>query len=349
MDTNDTENQYVQSESDRISKLIRSLLEGELPRQLGDRVRMWYAEDEMREEKDRQLAEIFSQLVTEQVPDSSARKSLESLKKRLSFPDTTIHSPSLRKLRLRKLSLKIAAVILPLMLFIGGYFLYNHYDASRQSDPQAYIVVPMSESRKHLILPDGSQVWITAGSEISYNEEFLTHRSVKINGEAYFSVAKNGSPFEVVSEKLSVYVLGTQFNIRSYSDRQDAYVTLASGSVEVDVAGESYMLSAQEELYCNSSNHSVDIREVYVSELQDLRSDNIIHFDNDPLEEVFRRLSRHYGVDIITEHNFAPNNRIRVEFSGTDNLENVLSVIRLTTGKSFNYEIIDDRVLIRAN
>jgi len=81
-------------------------------------------------------------------------------------------------------------------------------------------------------LPDGSEVWLKAGSEMEYSKDFnVTQRSVRLVGEAYFDVSKNPSmPFYVNTPSLRVKVLGTVFNVKDREGNAPE-VVLAKGSV----------------------------------------------------------------------------------------------------------------------
>ncbi|MCR8561985.1 FecR family protein, partial [Mucilaginibacter sp. BJC16-A38] len=97
-----------------------------------------------------------------------------------------------------------------------------------------------------VILPDGSKVWLNSASSFNYPASFKNQkeRIVELNGEAYFEVAKdNLHPFIVKTDKQSVQVLGTHFNINSYPDEPNVKTTLAEGSIKVtDLAGETKQL-----------------------------------------------------------------------------------------------------------
>ncbi|CAN5526911.1 DUF4974 domain-containing protein [soil metagenome] len=91
-----------------------------------------------------------------------------------------------------------------------------------------------------VILPDGSKVWLNAASSLKYPTKFLSHeRQVELNGEAYFEIThvKTGPnvvrPFRVRSAGQVVEVLGTHFNINSYSDEKSVKTTLLEGKVKV--------------------------------------------------------------------------------------------------------------------
>lgn len=85
-------------------------------------------------------------------------------------------------------------------------------------------------------LPDGSKVWLNAATILKYPSRFASNeRRVEVNGEAYFEVAKNEKqPFRVVlSDSSNVTVLGTHFNVMSYSNETEREITLLEGSVSV--------------------------------------------------------------------------------------------------------------------
>ncbi|GAB3891061.1 DUF4974 domain-containing protein [Larkinella knui] len=90
-----------------------------------------------------------------------------------------------------------------------------------------------------VILPDGSKVWLNAASSLKYPTKFhRSGRNVELSGEAYFEIArcvdgKKAVPFRVQSAGQIVEVLGTHFNINSYSDEAIVKTTLLEGSVKV--------------------------------------------------------------------------------------------------------------------
>jgi len=88
----------------------------------------------------------------------------------------------------------------------------------------------------HLILEDGTKVWLNAASSISYPSSFenVAAREVAITGEVYFEVAPNKSKrFLVKSKSQTVKVLGTHFNINDYGDGGKTVTTLVEGKVSV--------------------------------------------------------------------------------------------------------------------
>src|SRR5690606_26021047 len=106
--------------------------------------------------------------------------------------------------------------------------------ANLESSRQITLRTPLA-GQYQASLPDGTKVWLNAGSEISYPSSFGTRqREVSIKGEVYFEVAKDPSrPFLVASDGQLVEVLGTHFNINAYQDDDMILTTLSEGRVLV--------------------------------------------------------------------------------------------------------------------
>lgn len=131
---------------------------------------------------------------------------------------------------------KIAAVFL-LAFFMGyGVFRYELIPVSEQLS-QDYIKTEVPLGSKSVVtLPDGSRVWINAGSAMSYPVKFdENHRTVKLEGEAFFDVVTNKNrPFFVETEGIKVKATGTQFNVRAYADEAFVETILVKGEIAVN-------------------------------------------------------------------------------------------------------------------
>ncbi|HEY9261932.1 MAG TPA: FecR domain-containing protein [Chitinophaga sp.] len=86
-----------------------------------------------------------------------------------------------------------------------------------------------------LLLPDGSRVWLNAASSLYYPTAFTgKERKIVLSGEAYFEVVPDADkPFIVQSDKTTVQVLGTAFNIMAYADEPNQQTSLVNGSIKV--------------------------------------------------------------------------------------------------------------------
>ena len=90
-------------------------------------------------------------------------------------------------------------------------------------------------SRPSINLPDGSVVTLSYGSSLHYLKTFKgENRVVELEGEAFFEVTPNKlKPFIIKTKGASVKVLGTSFNVRSYTDNQIVEVIVKTGKVEL--------------------------------------------------------------------------------------------------------------------
>jgi ferric-dicitrate binding protein FerR (iron transport regulator) len=176
-------------------------------------------------------------------------------------------------------------------------------------------------------LPDGTQVWLNAGSSLTFPTAFVgRQREVMLTGEAYFEVVKDAAkPFVVVTSKDRVTVLGTHFNVNAYGDEAGVKTSLLEGSVQVD-----NRLLKPGQAYLNGRVIETDLT-------QDVAWKNgMFNFDNKTLEEVMRQLSRWYDLDIIYRDKVEV--RFFAEFPCTTSVENVFKALELTRRVHFKRE-----------
>ncbi len=184
------------------------------------------------------------------------------------------------------------------------------------------INVPNGKNLK-VILSDGSQVLLNAGTQISLSSDFVKSNSRKVTliGEAFFEVAKDPAhPFYVITDQFTTKVLGTKFNISSYKNQTETFVNLVEGKIEVSgkkIAAKKVLAPGQK----ISFNPADRISTVEVAKpKQDMDWLNKeISFDNNTTEEVLTKIERVYGLQIV-------RNRVTVEnfhFSGTFKIENL--------------------------
>jgi len=150
-------------------------------------------------------------------------------------------------------------------------------------------------------LPDGSKVWLNAASKLIYPVSFIGRgqREVSLDGEAYFEISKNKlQPFVVKSKNQEVTVLGTHFNINSYSDEPTVKTTLLEGSVKLKNAKEEVVLiPGQEAIVQNKQIHVVS------AAVQDAVAwkNGYFAFHDEKIESILRKLSRWYNIHVEYE------------------------------------------------
>lgn len=153
-----------------------------------------------------------------------------------------------------------------------------------------------------LTLEDGSLVLLNSASSVVFPTAFVgKERRIEMNGEIYLQVAKNKAlPFYVVTDKLEVQVLGTQFNVKNYPDDINLEVTLEEGKVAVNTLTKRYELSPDKQLRFRKSTAAVNILPVNVSDFISWK-DGVYTFNGNTLSEIVKVLRRWYDVSINIE------------------------------------------------
>lgn len=138
-----------------------------------------------------------------------------------------------KRFTLRRMAMAAAALAAGAV----GIFLYTSYHTTAPETVQ--LIVAQNGSRTQSKLPDGSTVWLNAGSSLSYEADFAgAVREVKLTGEAYFDVASDArKPFVVHTAGIHIKVLGTAFNVKAYTTDKAVETTLISGMVQVTREG----------------------------------------------------------------------------------------------------------------
>jgi ferric-dicitrate binding protein FerR (iron transport regulator) len=128
------------------------------------------------------------------------------------------------------------------LVLTAGLLFWNRTSKGENSDKEA-IAANVNEvstrpgSKSMVKLPDGSVVWLNAGSKISYNKDFGKEiREVYLTGEGFFDVTKNKEkPFIIHTSSINIKVLGTAFNVKAYPEDKQTETSLIRGSIEVTI------------------------------------------------------------------------------------------------------------------
>jgi len=242
-----------------------------------------------------------------------------------------------------------------------GLFLMKQQVGDKRIAPEEKIeIVAEKGVRKKLTLPDGTKIWLNADSRLSYNNFSKSKkRFVHLNGEAYFDVAKNKEkPFIIETDKISIQVLGTAFNVKAYPDEKKTETTLIKGAIALSVnerPNEKILLKPSEKLAVidNKLNHkkgqkpanmftvtignlskvSVENKE-YIQETSWI--DNKLVFKDETMSELIPKIERWYNVEIVLENPKVNTYR----YTGTITKENINQMLKaMQLIKSFNYKI----------
>lgn len=233
-----------------------------------------------------------------------------------------------QKIRFLKIIRTSAAILLLPILIFSGYLYFELKDLHNESAQQLEVMASSGMVSK-VTLPDGSEVWINSKSRISYPQKFVgKRRQVNLSGEAYFKVASSKShPFDVILDNgLTVSAYGTEFNIDSYSDESTIKVTLVDGNVNVNDTNEdlNIRLNKGEQLLYKRDTKEIKVSDVNLF-VETAWKDGKIVFRRTGMEDVVRRLSRHFNVVVQLKD----KELYEYEYSATFTDENLSEILDL--------------------
>lgn len=194
----------------------------------------------------------------------------------------------------------------------------------------------------HIVLPDGTTVWLNSASELKFPSTFSSaSRDVELKGEAYFEVAKyagKGWTFNVKSDRQVVQVLGTKFNISAYENETFVKTSLAEGKVRVTGSGlgKSFTLKPGQESALNTKSSEI---KVYDAEIADAIAwkEGLFVFDNENLFSAMNKISRWYDVEIVYQGE-VKDKALWGTISRTEKIESLLKTLASTGVAKFKIE-----------
>lgn len=188
------------------------------------------------------------------------------------------------------------------------------YHLSNVNNPNSYNTITTPHGGQYqVVLPDGTKVWLNAGSSLRFPLTFdhLNERKVELKGEAYFEVAKQLKaakgkqervPFIVITGRQEVEVLGTHFNINAYTDEPSVRTTLLEGRVKVMEqanAKSGVLLKPGEQ---SIMKDRLAVVKVNTDEVMSWKN-GFFSFNDTDLKSIMRQASRWYDVDVVYEGN----------------------------------------------
>lgn len=234
----------------------------------------------------------------------------------------------------RTWSVAAVAIVLLGLITVTAYWQGSRQIQSNFSD--IVVEAPLGSKTK-LTLPDGSTVWLNAGSKMVYSQGFgVSDRRLAFQGEGYFEVEKNDEmPFLVQTHDVNVTVVGTKFNFRNYPEDEEAVVELLEGKVALEnqLKEEAVRyLSPNEKMVLHKATGEMDITSAKVKEAT-LWTENILLFDEDLLPDIVRKLERSYHVRIEIENEDLKQARFYGQFNQLEqNIYEVLDML-VETGR----------------
>lgn len=263
---------------------------------------------------------------------------------------------------------KVAAIIL--FCVAGAYFIFkkNKPDSIAKVIPKQTIQTlqtqQTSKGKKLTItLSDGTKVIMNADTRLKFPKEFSgATREVYLTGEAFFDVAHNAKiPFIIHTDKISIKVLGTEFNVKSYPGDVTTETTLIHGLIEVTLNNrpdDRIILKPKEKLIVSNSTAektssetkiipSAHSAELLISSLHYISKsdsavvetswmDNKLVFQDESFDKLAEDMERKYDVAIQFKNDIVKNYRFTGIFDN-ETITEVLDALQLT--EKFNYKM----------
>lgn len=281
--------------------------------------------------------------------------------------------PEQQKSKNRKIFLWSMPVFLILAASVWFFTRTKNEEVAQQSKLSSgnSLISTRNGSRTKIELPDGSSVWLNAGSKLEYDKSFGNEtRNVYLTGEAYFDVVRNPErPFIVNTGSAKVKVLGTAFNIRCYPDDKKIETSLIHGSVEVTLNNnpeKKWILKPNHKLVLSYEHLGPQLKEkkkenrkaviepdILEKELTYLPGEinsvetawtfNILSFEDESFAEAAKKMARWYDVEFV----FKNKELEKLMLHGTFTIETIREAMEaLQYSFKFRYEIKDKVVTI---
>ncbi len=308
---------------------ILSYISGLCDSETAETVELWFYRNGKTEEAAETLRPVWEDILSK---DYSAERTATRLafsrftgrikpgqyKKRQSFP------------KFREWA-RLGAAMLLIPLCILSFQLYRKHIAKENIEwTGKYVAMGSIDT---LTMPDGTTVWLNSGSHIFYPEKFSgSARQVYLDGEGVFHVAHDKNrPMIIRTDKASVKVLGTKFNLKAYSEEKITEVSLLEGSVEFYAQGEGMPICrlspgdavAYDKETCETTESRFS-PEDYTS-----WKDRKYYFKNKSLAYIARQLERTFDVTIIIRNDKLPDTKYHMAFVNNENIDEILQYIRL--------------------
>ena len=312
-------------------KIIRYFADGLIPSRYRQQVMSWLIDEADREAKDEALKRVWDE--TDDVMNADAMS--QSVLRNQALRSHHGHQERARQIRLKVL--KYAAVIfLPIALCLGTWFIASNQMASQAMLAECHVE---NGQTKVLLLSDGTQVRLNAGSSLFYPQRFsrlFSRRDVYLDGEAHFDVAKNSSqPFIVHVGNLKVKVLGTHFNVKAYPAEELVTTTLEQGKVKVYGDKIAMTLLPDEQAVYNRVSGKMTKRSVNSGNYNQWMDGKLL-FDQAPLKAIIADLQRRYNVSIKTTPAVDLSRRFTMAFRADEGVGDVMRVLEKISG-NLNY------------
>jgi ferric-dicitrate binding protein FerR (iron transport regulator) len=261
-----------------------------------------------------------------------------------------------------------------LLLIAAGSIItlvFNKKQKVEQFASKTEITAPLG-AKSIVNMPDGTKVWLNAGSKLTYNAGFnVKDRVVELVGEAYFHVKTDKTkPFIVKTSDVIVRALGTRFNVKAYPDEKTITATLEEGKIDVQLATKidqgKVVLSPNENIVFYKkgyqapknvqplaaskskkvSNDELEVQENVKTVLYTSWKEEKWIIESEPLSSLIPKLERKFNLTI----SFSDKELMNYRFSGSIKNETIEQIFKaMTYTAPVEYTVEKDTITLQLN
>ena len=330
----------MEEENKHIDELIANYLTEGLDKNALDELKTWIAASAENQQYFIRQREIwFSAVSREAASVYDKDRAFENFRNRVES-QKEIQSTSRRGFSLSALW-RYAAVV-AIIIAVGCISYWQGEVNVKDTFADISVEAPLGSKTK-LYLPDGTLVWLNAGSRITYSQGFgVDNRKVELEGEGYFEVKRNEKiPFFVKTKDLQLQVLGTKFNFRDYPEDHEVVVSLLEGKVGLNNLlreEKEAVLSPDERAVLNKANGLLTVESVTASNASQW-TDGYLFFDEELLPDIAKELERSYNVKIHIANDSLKTFRFYGNFVRREqNIQEVLEALASTEKMQYKIE-----------
>ena len=330
----------MEEENKHIDELIANYLTEGLDKNALDELKTWIAASAENQQYFIRQREIwFSAVSREAASVYDKDKAFENFRNRVES-QKEIQSTSRRGFSLSALW-RYAAVV-AIIIAVGCISYWQGEGNVKDTFADISVEAPLGSKTK-LYLPDGTLVWLNAGSRMTYSQGFgVDNRKVELEGEGYFEVKRNEKiPFFVKTKDLQLQVLGTKFNFRDYPEDHELVVSLLEGKVGLNNLlreEKEAVLSPDERAVLNKANGLLTVESVTASNASQW-TDGYLFFDEELLPDIAKELERSYNVKIHIANDSLKTFRFYGNFVRREqNIQEVLEALASTEKMQYKIE-----------
>lgn len=328
----------MEEENKHIDELIANYLTEGLDKNALDELKTWIAASAENQQYFIRQREIwFSAVSREAASVYDKDRAFENFRNRVES-QKEIQSTSRRGFSLSALW-RYAAVV-AIIIAVGCISYWQGEVNVKDTFADISVEAPLGSKTK-LYLPDGTLVWLNAGSRMTYSQGFgVDNRKVELEG--YFEVKRNEKiPFFVKTKDLQLQVLGTKFNFRDYPEDHEVVVSLLEGKVGLNNLlreEKEAVLSPDERAVLNKANGLLTVESVTASNASQW-TDGYLFFDEELLPDIAKELERSYNVKIHIANDSLKTFRFYGNFVRREqNIQEVLEALASTEKMQYKIE-----------